>query len=124
MREDCRHFESRTYPGGEVARFCMLDLAPEAPWKCPEPCPKYEPSLVDGTFVTAPLDRPPVEDEPEGSPDDIEAVLDEAEAIVTHAEYDVARDVDGEQSRRWWQFRRRGRRDGGDRGGSGRLSDR
>jgi hypothetical protein len=121
MREDCRHFESRTYPGGEVARFCMLDLAPEAPWKCPEPCPKYEPSLVDGTFVTAALARPPVEDEPEGSPDDIEAVLDDAEAIVAHAEYDVARGVDGGQSRRWWQFRRSDR---GDRGGSGRLSDR
>ena len=24
MREDCKHFQSRTYPSGEVARFCVL----------------------------------------------------------------------------------------------------
>jgi hypothetical protein len=122
MRENCRHFESRSYPGGEVARFCVLDLAPEAPWKCPDDCPKYEPSLIDGTFVTAPLVRPPVEDEPPGSPDDIEAVLDEAEDIVTNAEYDAMAELEGEQSRRWWPFRRR--RGHGGRGGAGRLSDR
>jgi hypothetical protein len=123
MREDCRHFESRTYEGGEVARFCQLDLAPEAPWKCPDQCPKYEASLIDGTFVSEPLVRPAVEDEPEGSPDDIEAVLDEAEEIVSHAEFDVVREVDGEDSRRWWPFRRRRGR-GDSTGGAGRLSDR
>ena len=42
MREECKHFQSRTYASGEVARFCRLDLAPEAPWRCPEDCPKYE----------------------------------------------------------------------------------
>lgn len=123
MRENCRHFESRTYPGGEVARFCLLDLAPEAPWRCPEQCAKYEPSLIDGTFVTGKLARPPVEDEPVGSPDDIEAVLDEAEEIVTHAEFDVVREVEGDRSRRWWQFRRR-RGGGTGTGGADRLSDR
>jgi hypothetical protein len=126
MREDCRHFESRTYPGGEVARFCVLDLAPEAPWKCPEPCSRYEHSLIDGTFVAAPLDRPPVEDEPDESPDDIEAVLDDAEAIVTNAEYDAIREVErseveGTPSRSWWK---RLRRRGGDPDGFGRLSNR
>ena len=39
MREECKHFQSRTYSSGEVARFCELDLAPEAPWRCPENCP-------------------------------------------------------------------------------------
>ena len=29
MREDCRHFQSRTYDTGEIARFCVLNLAPE-----------------------------------------------------------------------------------------------
>ena len=125
MRENCRHFESRSYPGGEVARFCLLDLAPEAPWKCPEECPKYEPSLIDGTFVSAPLVRPPVESEPEGSPDDIEAVLDDAESIVTNAGYDAIREVEveGEPSRSWWPFRRRRGRGRGP-GGAGRLSQR
>ena len=59
MREDCRHFESRTYEGGEVARFCVLDLAPEAPWRCPENCPSYERSVIDPTFETAALGRSP-----------------------------------------------------------------
>jgi hypothetical protein len=36
MREDCCHYESRTYDDGEVARLCTLDLAPEAPWRYPE----------------------------------------------------------------------------------------
>jgi hypothetical protein len=128
MREDCRHFESRSYPGGETARFCLLDLAPEAPWKCPDACPKYEPSLIDGTFETGALTRAPVEDEPEESPDDIEAVLDEAEDIVTRAEFDAVRDEErqsgesGESgARRWWPF---GRRRGGDEGGAGKLSQR
>ena len=47
MREECKNFESRTYPDGETVRKCNLDLAPEAPWRCPESCPKYERRLAD-----------------------------------------------------------------------------
>jgi hypothetical protein len=124
MREDCRHFESRTYEGGEVARFCVLDLAPEAPWRCPEQCPSYERSVIDPTFETAELSRPPVEDEPVGSVDDIEAVLADAEAIVEDAEPEVVRAVEESERkagrRGWWRFGRR-RPDEGD---DFRLSDR
>ena len=120
MREDCRHFESRSYTGGEVARFCLLDLAPEAPWRCPDGCTRYERSLIDGTFVTESLTRPPVEDEPDASADDIEAVLDDAEAIVSAAEFDVVRDVEKQRTRKWWQFRKRG----DDGGGYGKFSNR
>jgi hypothetical protein len=43
MREDRVHYESRTYAdNGEVARFCTLGLAPEAPWRCPDGCPRCE----------------------------------------------------------------------------------
>src|SRR5579862_1335541 len=48
MREDCRHFQSRTYSTGEVARFCVLNLAPEAPWRCPANCRRYEKDIIDG----------------------------------------------------------------------------
>jgi hypothetical protein len=124
MREDCRHFESRTYEGGETARFCVLDLAPEAPWRCPENCPAYEHSVIDPTFETVELSRPLVEDEPEGSVDDIEAVLADAEAIVEDAEPEAVRAVEeGERSagkRPWWRFGRRRPDDGDD----FRLSDR
>ena len=124
MREDCRHFESRTYASGEVARFCVLDLAPEAPWRCPENCPAYERSVLDPTFETAELARPPVEDEPDETADDIEAVLADAEQIVEAAEPEAIRDVEATEGRTgkrpWWRF---GRRGGGD-GDDFRLSDR
>src|SRR5437870_3040174 len=68
MREDCRHFESRTYDNGEVARFCVLGLAPEQPWRCPNNCSRYEVTLIDGSFETAELARPSVEDEPDTRP--------------------------------------------------------
>ena len=118
MREDCRHFESRTYVGGEVARFCVLGLAPEAQWRCPDDCAHYERSLIDGGFETAELARPLVEDEPEGSADDIEGVLADAEAIVEQAEPDAIREVEAAEThtaaRRWRFPRRRRHRDDGD----------
>jgi hypothetical protein len=124
MREDCRHFESRTYPGEEVARFRVLDLAPEAPWRCPENCPSYEHTVIDPTFETAELSRPPVEDEPAGNVDDIEAVLADAEAIVEEAEPAAIRAVEDTDAksgkRRWWPFGRRPP----DEGDEFRLSDR
>jgi hypothetical protein len=123
MREDCRHFESRTYAGGEVARFSVLGLAPEAPWRCPADCSHYEPTLIDGTFQTAPLVRPPVEDEHDDTPANIEGVLADAEAIVEAAEPDAIRAVEASiPNRRWWQRRKR-RSSGGD-DGDFRLNDR
>lgn len=110
MREDCRHFESRAYDSGEVARFCVLGLAPEAPWRCPDDCSRYERTLIDGTFETAELSRPPVEDEPDDTPDNIEGVLADAEAIVEAAEPDAIRDAEttglAGPRRRWWQVRK------------------
>lgn len=82
MREECKHFQSRTYASGEVARFCELDLAPEAPWRCPDNCPKYERRLADAGWVHGSLVEPALEDEPgTGGPETI-ALLDQAEDIV------------------------------------------
>src|SRR2546421_12970708 len=83
MREDCCHYESRTYDDGEVARFCTLDLAPEAPWRCPEACPRYERIImIASDFEEGSLAHPPpVEVEPEGPVDDIADVVSDAEAI-------------------------------------------
>jgi hypothetical protein len=58
MREECKHFQSRTYSDGEVARFCVLDLAPEAPWRCPDDCPRYERRLADAGWVHGTLIEP------------------------------------------------------------------
>ncbi|OWY60671.1 hypothetical protein B7486_67945, partial [cyanobacterium TDX16] len=38
MRFDCKFFESRSYPNGETVHKCDIDLAPEAPWRCPTDC--------------------------------------------------------------------------------------
>jgi hypothetical protein len=82
MREDCKHFQSRTYDSGEVARFCVLDLAPEAPWRCPEDCSRYERRTADVGWAHGSLVPPAVEDEPEEPAGDVAEVLDEAENVV------------------------------------------
>lgn len=120
MREDCRHFQSRTYDTGEVARFCVLNLAPEAPWRCPAECSRYEPDMIDATFVTGTLVRPPVEEEPDEPAGDIASLLDEADAIVTAAGPEILAEVEAERSaRRWWQIWKKG-----DDGGGFHLSNR
>ena len=84
MREDCKHFQSRTYASGESARFCVLDLAPEAPWRCPEDCPRYERRIADVGWVVGSVRRPGTPDEPEMVElnDEAAALLDEAEDIL------------------------------------------
>lgn len=82
MREECKHFQSRTYPSGEVARYCQLDLAPEAPWRCPESCSKYERRLADAAWVHGSLVPPKIEDEPDEDPESIANLLRSAEEVV------------------------------------------
>jgi hypothetical protein len=105
MRENCRHYESRAYDGGETARFCVLDLAPEAPWRCPDDCPKFEVSLNDGSFEMGPLAATEVEPEPDDDPDDIAAVLRDAEQIVLDAEPQVVGELEHQpRPKRGWKF--------------------
>jgi hypothetical protein len=110
MREDCRHFQSRTYASGEVARFCVLNLAPEAPWRCPANCPRYQKDIIDSTFVVGTLARPQVEEEPDVPEGEAASVLDAAELIVTAAGPEIVAEVERERaSRRWWKvWKRRG----------------
>ena len=116
MRQDCKHFESRTYPNGETVRKCDLDLAPEAPWRCPDDCPKYIRRRADVAWDYGTLVTPETPDEPEGlgSDDSIAAILDEAEEIVNAAGPDILADVEGKGKGRMKRLkkklRRRGRR--------------
>jgi len=123
MREDCCHYETRTYDDGEVARFCTLDLAPEAPWRCPADCPRYERILmIESDFEKGSLAAaPPVEAEPDGPVEDIVGVLDDAEDIVNAAIPAVLHELDRDR-KPWW--RRLGRRRRGDDGDDFRLSNR
>ena len=106
MREECKHFQSRTYSSGEVARFCELDLAPEAPWRCPENCPKYERRFADVGWVHGSLVEPAIEDEPTGDPVKIAEILDQAEDIVNAVAPEAWAEAEREQAA---QERRRDR---------------
>jgi hypothetical protein len=112
MREECKHFQSRTYDSGEVARFCTLDLAPDAPWKCPENCPSYAPRLADQGWNRGSLVEPALEPMPDVPDEEAASLLDSAEDIVNAAAPEVLADVEKEEGDnerkqgRWW---RRGR---------------
>jgi hypothetical protein len=86
MRTECKHFESRSYANGDTVRKCNLNLAPEAPWRCPENCEKYERRMVDVAWAHGSL-VPPVTPVEPASLDDgsAAAVLDEAASIVNAA---------------------------------------
>ncbi len=97
MRVECKHFQSRTYANGDTVRKCALDLAPEAPWRCPDDCPRFERRLADvnwshGTLVVAPTPREP---DAEG----IAELLDSAEDIVNAAAPQIQAEVDAERNR-------------------------
>lgn len=104
MRTDCRHYESRTYATGEIVRKCRLDLAPEAPWRCPQDCAGYEQRRFDAGWTYGSLARSaaPPETEPDG--ENVAALLDAAEDIVNAAAPEIIAEV--ERSSRKGVFRR------------------
>jgi hypothetical protein len=104
MRQDCKHFESRTYPNGETVRKCDLDLAPEAPWRCPEGCPSFQRRLADVNWSHGTLVTPPTPDEPLDALDrddgSVAAVLDEAEDYLNSIGAEVLAEVQRERRKR------------------------
>ena len=110
MRTECKHFESRTYANGDSVRSCSLDLAPEAPWRCPDECPRYERRLADRAWSHGTL-TPGVTPENVPGLDDgsAAAVLDEAEAIVNAIGFDIIAEFQKDEAgkkRRWWRRRK------------------
>ena len=85
MRIDCRHYESRTYPTGEIVRKCRLDLAPEAPWRCPDDCAGFALRRFDAGWQYGSLGHSAQAPEPEPAGADVAALLDSAEDIVNAA---------------------------------------
>ena len=94
MRTECKHFESRTYSSGDTVRKCNLDLAPDAPWRCPDECEKYDRRMVDvawkrGSVIPSATPVAPA------SLDDgtAAAILDEAESIINAVFSEVVADM-------------------------------
>lgn len=90
MNEQCKHYQSRTYDNGEAARYCALNLAPKAPWECPDPCASYAPRLVDVGWSHGSLIPKAVEPAPTSDAQAMEQVLGDAEAIVAAATAAIA----------------------------------
>src|SRR5688572_29898077 len=112
MREDCKYFESRAYPNGETVRKCDLDLAPEAPWRCPDDCPKYTRRRADVAWNHGTLVTPPAPDEPEGLGEDgsIAALLDEAEDIINSAGPEIMAELEAEKGGKRRRLRKKGKK--------------
>ena len=114
MRQECRNFESRTYPNGETVRKCNLDLAPDAPWRCHADCGKFEPRM-DAGWTYGSMVSPRSPEEPPGLDDgSAAALLDEAEDFLNSVGPQVVADVQAEQVQRealeqqgWKRFLRR-----------------
>ena len=100
MREDCRNYESRTYASGEVVRMCRLDLAPDAPWRCPDECEKYSRRTYDAGWTIAPLTPKPTPPEPIDTDDNAAAILDMAEDIINSIGPEVLKSVKGQREGR------------------------
>ena len=111
MRADCKNFQSRTYRSGEVARWCVLDLAPEAPWRCPENCDRYERRMADAAWHHGSLLLTPAPAEPPGlgGGSGAAGLLDEAEDIINAAgpaivaEIGQRRTVERAAGPGWWR---------------------
>lgn len=103
MRQDCKFFESRSYANGDTVRKCDLDLAPEAPWRCPVDCPAFQRRLADVNWQHGTLVTPPTPAEPPGLDergDDIAALLDAAEDIVNAAGPSIQAEIEAERAAR------------------------
>jgi hypothetical protein len=97
MREECKQYESRSYANGETVRKCNLDLAPQAPWRCPENCPSYERRLVDVDWQHGSLIISPTPPEPEA--EGIAELLDAAEDIVNAVGPEVLAELAAEEKK-------------------------
>lgn len=112
MRTECKHYESRTYANGDAVRRCGLDLAPEAPWRCPDECARYERRLADAGWVHGSAVAPPVHDDVPGLDDgSAAAVLDAAEDIVNAVTAEMLAEVIREQTTKKRRFWRRKKKD-------------
>ena len=102
MRTDCRHYQSRTYGSGEAVRKCTLDLAPDAPWRCPVDCPSYERKMIDAGWQYGSLTPTKAPEEPPEAVTDpnVAALLDEAENIVNEVGFQLREEEDRKAKRK------------------------
>lgn len=108
MREECKYFQRRVHASGDVTQFCALDLAPEAPWRCPASCSRY----VQRVGAGGPPGAVEEQREPALHPDAV-ALLSSAAEIVGAVGPEIAaerrrqREEEQRRSATWWARLRR-----------------
>lgn len=100
MRIDCKYYESRSYASGETVRMCRLDLAPEAPWRCPEECVGYRQRMVDVGWSHGSLQADAGPEEPTGLEAGGAELLEMAEEILNAAGPKIVADVATEKAKK------------------------
>ncbi len=122
MRQDCRHFESRTFPDGDTISKCTLNLAPEAPWRCPPRCQSYERRRVAVNLSHQNIAKDPTTAEPdslESGSSPVASLLEDVANIVDSAAPAIEEEVRAE-SRKRGRLARMFRRKSGGGGGGGK----
>lgn len=105
MRSECKHYESRTYATGDAVHKCNLDKAPDAPWRCPDPCDGYERRLAADAWAHASVVAPPSSRDVPGLDDgSASAVLEAAEEIIKAMGASILEEIESVNNakRRWW----------------------
>jgi hypothetical protein len=46
IREDCRHYSSRSLGSGEVVQRCRVEASEMVPFACPAECLFFEPRII------------------------------------------------------------------------------
>ena len=65
VRQDCRHYSTRTTAGGDQVQRCRVDANDKAPFACPEHCLFFEGrSITDaGWRRVDPANDPPTDED-------------------------------------------------------------
>lgn len=48
VRDDCRHYATRTTESGDVLQRCRLSVNEDMPFACPDDCLFFEPRAISG----------------------------------------------------------------------------
>lgn len=101
MRVDCKYYESRTYGSGEVVRKCRIDLAPEAPWRCPVDCTGYARRMIDAGWHVGSLNTRGASSVAEPVGEDVAALLEAAEEVVNSAAPEILKEFATKKKKRF-----------------------
>lgn len=58
VREDCRHYSTRSRGGDDVVQRCRIGVNEDMPFACPDGCLFFEPRALSDTGWTRDADEP------------------------------------------------------------------